>query len=117
MTRGRMRDQNGRVVISRVWRTDTMGERMVGLLRHDGLEADQGLLITACSSIHTFFMRFAIDALFLDQQGRVVAVREHLPPFRLAGCRRARSVLELRAGESRRLGLTALQFLFWEAVS
>jgi uncharacterized membrane protein (UPF0127 family) len=51
------------------------------------------------------FMRFAIDAVFLDRAGCVLKVVAELPPWRMAGCRGARAVLELPAGEAARQGL------------
>ena len=53
------------------------------------------------------FMRFAIDAVFLDREDRVVKIAEDLRPWRLAGSRGAKSVIELRAGEAKRRGLTS----------
>lgn len=57
------------------------------------------LLIAGCRSVHTFGMRFALDVLWLDAAGEVVRVDRAVAPRRVAGCRRARSVLETRAGE------------------
>jgi uncharacterized membrane protein (UPF0127 family) len=54
-----------------------------------------------------FFMRFPIDAVFLDRELRVVGIAESLRPWRVAGRRGARSVLELPAREARRCGLQA----------
>ena len=65
----------------------------------------EGLLIRPSFSIHTFFMRFPIDAVFLDRSGSVVDVVGRLKPWRAATCLRARAVLELAAGEAERLGL------------
>ena len=72
--------------------------RMRGLLGRRGLERGEGMLLRPASSIQTFFMRFPIDAVFLDREGRVLKVREHLPPWRLAACRGAHATLELAAG-------------------
>ncbi len=70
-----------------------------GLLGRSALPEGSGLLIEPCSSIHMLFMRFPIDAIFVDRQGQVVALYPSLPPWRLyAGHRRARYVLELPAG-------------------
>jgi uncharacterized protein len=80
-------------------------QRLVGLLGRRSLPAGEGLLIRPASSVHTFFMRFAIDVVFLDRNGVVVAIRPALPPWRTAFARGARSVLELGAGESVRVGL------------
>ncbi len=79
--------------------------RMRGLLGRRSLPSDEGLLLRPAPSIHTAFMRFAIDAVFLDSQLRIVKVAHELKPWRTASCRRAGSVLELRAGEISRRGL------------
>lgn len=60
------------------------------------------MLLRRTSSIHMFFMRFAIDAVFLDRDDVVVKVVPDLRPWRIAAARGARSVVELAAGESRR---------------
>jgi uncharacterized membrane protein (UPF0127 family) len=52
-----------------------------------------------------WFMRFAIDAVFLDAEGRVLRVAADLRPWRLAACRGAKAVVELAAGECARVGL------------
>ena len=86
--------------------------RMVGLLGRDHLPPGHGLLIVPCSSVHTFFMRFAIDVAFLDRDGRVVRAYGSVPPFRLlTGGRGARMALELPAGTLARTGTRAGDFL------
>lgn len=79
--------------------------RMRGLLGRGELAADQGLLLEPAGSIHTHFMRFAIDVVFLDDASRVVDLRSELPPWRMARRRGASAVLELRAGEAARRGI------------
>jgi uncharacterized membrane protein (UPF0127 family)/Flp pilus assembly protein protease CpaA len=79
--------------------------RMRGLLGRPGLPAGEGMLITPAPSIHTAFMRFPIDALFLDRGLRVIKIVERLGPWRVASKARARAVLELAAGESARRGV------------
>jgi uncharacterized protein len=79
--------------------------RLRGLLGRKSLPSGQGILLRPASSIHTFFMRFAIDAVFLDDELRVVAIASDLRPWRAAGKRGARAVLELPAGECARRGL------------
>lgn len=69
--------------------------RLLGLARLDRDEAGAGLLIPRCSSVHTFGMRFALDLVFLDRNGRPLALRRAVPPRRLAFDRRAAAVLEL----------------------
>lgn len=78
---------------------DTLAARMRGLLGRVGLPAGEGLLIRPCMGIHTFFMRFPIDAVFLDRNNRIVALYHALPPNRMTRVyRKAVSVLELPAG-------------------
>ncbi len=73
--------------------------RMKGLLGRKSLAQGEGLLIKPCAGIHTFFMKFSIDALFLDRNGKILAVYENLPPSRITPVlRKACSVLELPAG-------------------
>ena len=79
--------------------------RMRGLLGRRDLHADEGLLLRPAGSIHTHFMRFAIDVVFLDRDCRVVDVRSAVRPWRMARKRGAKAVLELRAGEARRRGV------------
>jgi uncharacterized membrane protein (UPF0127 family) len=76
--------------------------RLKGLMGRAGLEPTEGLLIRPTSAIHTCFMRFPIDALFLDRELRVVGIADELRPWRFAGRRGAKAVIELAAGEGRR---------------
>jgi uncharacterized membrane protein (UPF0127 family) len=81
--------------------------RLRGLLGRARLVSGDGLLIRPTSAIHTCFMRFPIDAVFLDRDLVVVKVVSDLRPWRVAARRGAKSVLELAAGESRRRGIRA----------
>jgi uncharacterized membrane protein (UPF0127 family) len=79
---------------------------MRGLLGRRSLDGGEGLLLRPASSIHTWFMRFPIDAVFLAQDGTVVRIADNLRPWRAAGRRGARAVLELAPGECARRGLS-----------
>jgi uncharacterized protein len=79
--------------------------RMRGLIGRRGLPAGEGLLLRPAPAIHTAFMSFPIDAVFLDSELRVVRIVERLGPWRAASQRKARAVLELAAGESARRGV------------
>jgi uncharacterized membrane protein (UPF0127 family) len=82
------------------------------------LAPDEGLLITKTSAITMCFMRFAIDAVFIDRERRVVKVAANLPPWRLAASARgARDVLELPAGTAARTGTQAGDELAFEPAS
>lgn len=83
----------------RVWLAATRRERMRGLLGRDGLPRGECLLLDPCGAIHTIGMRFALDLVFLDADGRVVGVRRDVRPGRMAwGGWRARTTLEAAAG-------------------
>ncbi len=73
--------------------------RLVGLLRHSSLEPGEALLLDPCTSVHTAFMRFAIDVVYVDRDHKVVKVSPNLKPFRASGVLRGgRSVVELPTG-------------------
>ena len=77
---------------------DTSGKRRTGLLKHTELAAGQGLWIVPCESVHTFFMKFPIDLVYMDKSRKVRKVRHAVPAWRLSACLSAHSVLELPAG-------------------
>jgi uncharacterized protein len=78
--------------------------RGFGLIPRSGLAEGEGLLITRTGSITMLFMRFTIDALFLDRSMRVLRVAENLRPWvpAVGAPRGADSVLELPAGTAAR---------------
>jgi uncharacterized protein len=100
-----LRKRNGEVVCERCGLADRMLPRMRGLLGRRNLERNEGLLLRPAPSIQTFFMRFPIDVVFLDQDLTVLKIRKHMGPWRTAARFRARSVLELASGECDRLRL------------
>jgi uncharacterized protein len=89
------------VVASAADVADTSTKRRVGLLKHDRLEPGTGLWITPCESVHTFFMKFSIDLIYLDKKNKVRKVRHAVAPWRLSACLLAHSILELPAGAAR----------------
>jgi uncharacterized membrane protein (UPF0127 family) len=78
---------------------------MRGLLGRKSLAESEGLLLTPAAAIHTWFMRFPIDVVFLDSDLTVLGVRARLQPWRATGWRNARAVLELAAGQAARHGI------------
>src|SRR6188508_770896 len=94
-----------RVICDRCEVADTILARMRGLLGRRGLPGGQGLFIEPTWSVHTWFMRFPIDVVFLDRDLTVLKIRRHMGPWRMAARFRARSVLELASGECDRLRL------------
>jgi len=95
-------DVRHRMLCERCTIADRPHSRLRGLLGRSELPAGEGLLLRPSPSIHTWFMRFPIDVLFLDRDLRVLAVRPQVRPWRMAGQKGARAVLELAAGEALR---------------
>jgi uncharacterized membrane protein (UPF0127 family) len=95
----------GEVVCEHCLVADNPWKRMKGLLGRKSLSPGEGLLIRPTWSIHMFFMRFPIDAVFLDGDGVVVRVVPLLRPWRAASHRGSKAVLELAAGECERRGI------------
>jgi hypothetical protein len=102
--------RSGRTLAARVTKADDAASRSKGLLGRESLEADEGLWIqqspltwlVPCPTIHTFFMKFPIDVLFLDGGLKVRRVIENLKPWRLSPwVSSAHSILELKAGTLR----------------
>jgi uncharacterized protein len=97
---------DGRLACERCFVADSPLTRLRGLLGRGALAEGQGLLLRPAGSIHTWFMRDAIDAVFLDRSLVVVGVATNLRPWRFAARRGSRAVLELAAGESSRRAIT-----------
>jgi len=88
-----------RVLAERAWEALSLRERMKGLLGRAGLEPGQGLYIAPCTSIHSFFMRFVFDAVFVSTDGTVLHTIRRMKRWRLSKLvARAAGVLELPAG-------------------
>ena len=88
---------------------DSFATRWRGLMWRPPLRPDEGLLLLGCASVHTAFVRGAIDVVFVDDTGRVVRCVPRLGPWRMAALwagSRARHTLELAAGSIHRLGLS-----------
>ncbi|HUF08892.1 MAG TPA: DUF192 domain-containing protein [Rhodothermales bacterium] len=80
--------------------------RFWGLMMRRHLPHGHGLLIDPCSSVHTMFMRFPIDVIYLDRENRVVKIAADMKPYRASIGRGARSVLEVNGGVAAEKGLT-----------
>jgi uncharacterized protein len=95
----------GVVLAVRVERAGRVFDRMRGLLGRAGFGEGEALAIAPCGSIHTFFMKFAIDVVFLDRRGRVVRALAGLGPWRATRFHlRADQAVELPAGTLARTG-------------
>ncbi len=91
--------KNGSVVSAQVAEARSFFERLKGLMFDEGMSEFDGLLIIPCNSIHTFFMRFNIDVIFLDKNFKVVKIIKNLAPWRMTRFYfSAFQVLEMKGG-------------------
>ena len=106
MQERRLETADGVVVAEHVEIADSMWSRFMGLMFRPALPPGHGLALQPCSSIHMFFMRFALDVAFLDRDGRVVRTYHAIKPWRISRVvRGARSAVELPAGTLRAAGV------------
>ena len=79
---------------------DTLVTRLIGLMFKEKLVGAEGLLINPCNSIHTFFMRYSLDIVFLSSDNRVVKILRDVRPWSMSWIYfRAKKTLELPAGK------------------
>jgi uncharacterized membrane protein (UPF0127 family) len=95
--------RTGMAVASLVEVAKTRADRRRGLLGRDALDVSAALLLTPCSAVHTVFMRFPIDVVFIDRDGHVKKIVRNLQPWRLAASPTAHAVVELAGGVERDL--------------
>jgi uncharacterized membrane protein (UPF0127 family) len=112
-----LRREDGRIVCERVVVADRAYRRMRGLLGRKYLRQGEGMVLRPGWSIHTAFMRFPIDAVFLDADQVVIKIEHDVGPWRTVSCRGAREVVELPAGETRRRGLEVGDRVAWASRS
>jgi uncharacterized protein len=77
--------------------------RNQGLLQHTQLKPGDAMILAPCFSVHTWFMRFPIDVLFVARSGRVLKARSNVAPWRIAACLGAFAVIELPPGGGARV--------------
>ena len=95
---------NGNNTGARVDTADTFFPRLFGLMGKTSIDA--GLLITRCNSIHTFFMKASIDAVFIGKDNKVLEISFNLKPWKIVlPVAQADTTLELPAGTAARLGM------------
>ena len=99
-------DAEGKTIISHCEIADTYFRRLIGCLGKKHLEWDTGMLIEPCHSVHTCFMRFPIDVLFLDSDKKVIHIIENMLPWKFSPLvKYSKYVIELPAGKIRECGI------------
>lgn len=93
-----MNARTSQVIAHDVELADTRESRRRGLLGRDSLDSRAALILRPCFSVHTAFMRFAIDVVFVDREGTVVKVVRNLDAWRMAGAWGAHAAIEFAAG-------------------
>ena len=101
-------------IVPKVSLTETMLERMKGLLWTDTLSENTALIIKPCSSVHTLSMNYPIDLAYLDKYWVIIKTIENIKPWRFSASPRASMVVELAAGSISRLSLQPGQKLIWQ---
>jgi len=109
--------RTGHVVGAHLELAGESASRRRGLLGRDRLDEGQALVIVPCGAVHTFFMRFAIDVLFVAKDGRVVKCAHDVKPWRIAAALTAHAAIETSAGTLRRCGTRRGDRLILEPVS
>lgn len=90
-----------------LWLANTWYRRLLGLIPFSGLQAEQGLWLLPGAGIHTFWMRFRIDVLFLDKSHKILKICDNVGPFQLRFAPSGtRSVVEFAAGQAADLALS-----------
>jgi uncharacterized membrane protein (UPF0127 family) len=85
---------------------DNFFKRFIGLIFRKEISSEEGLILEDCYSIHTFWMRFPVDVIFLDSYNTIIRIYHSLKPFRITPVvQNAKRVLELKAGVARKLCL------------
>lgn len=96
-----------KVVAHKVFIADSFFTRLTGLLSSSSILDGEGLLLCPCRQIHTYGMKFYIDALFLDRDMKIIDIYEYMPPGRMSRYyMKGRMVLELPAGTAKKHGLS-----------
>jgi len=108
-------EDDGRVICDKCVLADTLWRRLRGLIGRRELTPGEGMVLRPSWSVHTFFIRFPIDVVFVDADQVVTRVVDELRPWRWATHRGARDVVELPAGECARVGVVVGQRLAWAA--
>src|SRR6476620_6399911 len=107
----------GKILADKAENAQPFYSRFMGLMGVTDLPFGAGLHIKPCNSIHTFFMRIPIDALFLDAEGRIVRLLPAMVPWRVSSIySKAKSVLELPAGTAQASGTVEGDLLTFEVL-
>lgn len=114
MLLGALFDQDrGHCVVRKAWKTDSAWERLRGLLGRPQLGAGEALLLEPCSSVHCLGMRYPLDLVYVERNGRVCKLVHGLRPGRFSASLKAHATVELAAGALETTGIRVGDILVW----
>lgn len=100
------------VIVENLKPAYSFGKRLKGLMFDKRLKSQSGVHIKPCPSIHTFFMKFPIDIIYIDKEMRIVGLEQSLDPGKFGKrFKNVHSVIELETGRILELGITVGQTL------
>lgn len=114
---------NGVIIVSRNdievisikgMQTQSMKERLGGLLVLEALNQEQALWISPCNSVHTFGMKYVLDLVYIDKNNKVSSLVKNIKPWRMSLCLQAKTVIELLAGSIQHLDIQLGDSCKWQ---
>ncbi|ACB85879.1 DUF192 domain-containing protein [Natranaerobius thermophilus] len=100
--------RTGQVLASEVIKADTFSKRFVGLMGKISMSSREALIIEPCNQVHTFFVFFPLDLLFIDSNNVIIKDLRNVPPFRITPkVAKASRVVELRGGSLDELDISS----------
>lgn len=115
--------KHGNIIVSRegcevttlkAMQTQTMKERLGGLLVLAPLQSNEGLWISPCNSVHTFGMKYVLDLVYVDKHDKVCGLVNSVKPWRVSLCLKAKAVIEMTAGSLQSLDLKCGDSCSWQ---
>jgi len=102
----------GKPLITDIKIASSFVDRLAGLIFKKSIDKNEGMLFDDCNSIHTFWMRFPLDVIFLESENRIIRIFYSLKPFRITPViKNSKRVLEIKSGMALELGLAVNDFL------
>lgn len=108
--------KSGQAKQMEAWIADSYLSRLRGLLGKKQLSGTDGLLLKRCSAVHTIGMRYSLDLVFMDREGKVLKCAEGVKPFRMATAKGAYYTLELNEGVINEQDISISDHFYWEHI-
>ena len=101
-----MVERTGEQLAARIVKAETFSQRLIGLMGKLSMSSREALIIDPCNQVHTFFVFFPIDLLFIDENNVVIKQVKSIPPFRISPkVKSAQRVVELKGGTLKKLDI------------